>query len=276
MNIYLQDVPLFFQKAAKLISTSMSKIEIVEGGLFFSLGIERLLKGILFDINPIYVFKEQTFKNTAPILYKDKIISKNNEVSEKPNSDVLTFKISLLWAKIFSKATENNSNLLFSLANFRDIIAHCPLTNLDFKKLEVLLMRDFYQVVEDYAREIGEKLSTFLGVEETRLYNLSNEIKAEQQFNKIITEKIQLHEKKWRENRQDSDYIKQAKDKTDAKSQEDGYKKVSCPACKNEALISIESVYDGDILTGEFISSLNCFYCELIIDTYEEFDFIGL
>ena len=97
MNEYFSDAFGFFQTVAKLISGSMDDKETIEACLFFALGIERVLKGILFDINPVYVYKNQTFKHTAPILYKSLMlpdISKNKEISSEPEKDVLTYKVS--------------------------------------------------------------------------------------------------------------------------------------------------------------------------------------
>lgn len=139
MNNYLKDAQLFLKKASLIISKDIGEQQIIDATLFFALGIERLLKSILWDINPIYVLKEQQFKNTAPVLYKEKLLPNNlsnKEFSINPDSDVLTYRISLLRAKEFSTTTAKHFNTLFALSNYRDIIVHRPLNELDIDKLK--------------------------------------------------------------------------------------------------------------------------------------------
>jgi hypothetical protein len=127
MNEYLKDASFFLRRAAGLIEEGMPREKTIEASLHFAFGMERLLKSILFDLNPIYVYKSQEFKNTAPLLYRDRLLpnaSHNREIAKEPDADVLTFKLSLLRSKSISQIADRHTNLLFSLSNFRDIIAH--------------------------------------------------------------------------------------------------------------------------------------------------------
>ena len=93
MNNYLKDTQFFLKKASSIISRDIDEEQVIDATLFFALGIERLLKSILWSINPIYILKDQSFKNTAPILYKEELLTKNlssnKEFSTNPDSDVL-------------------------------------------------------------------------------------------------------------------------------------------------------------------------------------------
>ena len=287
MNEYHEDASFFLRKAAKLISYLMAREEILDASLFFALGMERMLKGILYDINPIYVFKNQDFKHTAPLLYKSRLLpnaSRNQEIASTPEADVLTFKLSLLRAKAFSGATERHSNLLFALANARDIIAHRPLSELDLDKLRLLMQRGFHPLVEDYAKEIGQKTSRFLGSEEVRLSNLSSKTKREEALEEKIEAKLKSHAEQWAMRKEKPDYAQAMQAKTNTIAAESylnvTYEKVECPACRNDALITIEPEYDiidrEGVLVGVFVSSLRCLFCDLVLDSYEELDYVNV
>jgi hypothetical protein len=73
-NEFIEDASFFFKKASELIVNreTLSKLDVVEGILFFSLGMERVLKGLLYNINPIYVHKSSIVKDYCQISNKTK------------------------------------------------------------------------------------------------------------------------------------------------------------------------------------------------------------
>ncbi len=73
-NEYLNDAIVFIQHVAKELSENMSYEDLLSLTLYFALGMERVLKGILFALNPIYVYKSQDFKNTITLFHKDRIL----------------------------------------------------------------------------------------------------------------------------------------------------------------------------------------------------------
>ena len=186
-NQYFADAKYFFKKSTPMITQSASKDEIIGAMLFFALGIERLLKSILWEINPIFVFTDQSFKNMAPALYSDKLLpshKQNKEFSKKPNADVLTFKRSLLRAKEFSTATNKHLNVLFALSNYRDNIAHLPLEKIDLEKAKKLYKEAsfIYNNLDNSSSKNSEHLilinNAIIRVEG----NLENKIKAKSQL----------------------------------------------------------------------------------------------
>lgn len=64
---------------------------------------------------------------------------------------------------IFSAGVKENSQLLFSLANYRDILAHRPLSELDLVKANRLLAKDGYKLLNDICSERSLSVQDFLG-----------------------------------------------------------------------------------------------------------------
>lgn len=165
MNEFIKDSGIFLTEAARHMRFSMTKQQVVYSTMNFALGIERILKGILFDINPLFVLESPEFSNSVQILYKDKIIDrvKNEELKSKTNANVISYRKSLLRCRSISKVTSSNLSLLFALSENRDIIAHCQLSNLKYKKLQTLIKRDLYPLIKKYADELDIPISELLG-----------------------------------------------------------------------------------------------------------------
>ena len=286
-NEYQNDGIQFLRRASESVSEEMSVQEIVEATLFLALGIERILKGILFAINPIYIYKLSEFKNTAPILYPHLMTSKvdNKEVSSSPDCDVLTFRQSLSRARVFSPTTAKHVSLLVSLSNYRDIIVHNVISALDIGKAQTLLMRDLYVLLNDYREELNVEPDEIFGSHQRKLVSIS--ITHQDSVKDRLAIKLDFHRRQWEKfsagnadfvskMRKRSDYIKnKINDKYETYVEE-----IECPACKNEALVTIEVDFDycegQAIATGVFVSDLQCLYCQLKIDEYDEMDALDL
>ncbi len=286
-NEYFKDASTFLQKTASNIIEEAINIKAVESILFFALGMERILKGILYDLNPIYVYKNQDFKNTVSILYKDRLADnygKNKEISNTPDADVLSFKLSLLRAKSISQTTEKYTSLLFSLSNFRDIIAHTTLSSLDLSKAKKMLLRDFFPLLKKYSDELNIPLSYFVGPHERKLVSIS--IENQEFVEEKLKLKIDSHQNRWEGVRNNLSFIEKMKIKTANAIQSSDIKRDSfyelmpCPACENDALLLINIDYDYSdghaAQTGAFVSKLKCLFCHLIIEDYDEIDHLKL
>src|SRR6187551_2309468 len=102
MNIYLRDAGFFIRESSKQINDSIEKHQAIQAVFNLALGIERILKGILYNVNPSYVLMDPTFNNSIQVLYKHKLITNtdgHSELIKSPNADVITFKNSLLRAQ---------------------------------------------------------------------------------------------------------------------------------------------------------------------------------
>jgi hypothetical protein len=65
MNNYIRDAGEFLCRAAKLFDSDLLDERLVDALWLTALGLERVLKGILHDINPVYVLKSQDFKHSV-------------------------------------------------------------------------------------------------------------------------------------------------------------------------------------------------------------------
>lgn len=286
-NEYFKDAATFLQLTASNIKDESLKTKTVESVLFFAFGMERILKGILFNLNPVYVYKNQEFKNTVSILYKDHLAEnykKNKEISDSPDADVLSFKLSLLRAKSISQTTEKYTSLLFALSNYRDIIAHNALSLLDINKLKKMLVRDFYPLLKDYSVELEIPLDKFVGPRERKLVQIS--VKNQECVEDKLKLKIDSHKAQWERVKSNSNFVSKMKFKTfqivksSDRNRESYYEVTPCPACDNDALLLVTIDYDyseGHVTpSGAFVSKLKCLFCHIVIEDYDEIDFLKL
>lgn len=283
LNEYFNDSKLFLNNASERLASHLTNVAVIEGILFFALGMERILKGLLYEINPIYILKNQEFKHSAPSLYKSKMLENtghNSEISTKPDGDVLTFKLSLSRVKVFSRSAHANSSLLYTLSNYRDIIVHRPLSELNIKKLTKLLQKELFRVVESFSSEIGVAVSEFFGINTERVKKISIDILKGEEFERQINAKISQHTELWSQHKDDANYVALAERITASllkqKSNDYMFDLIECPVCRNNALVRIEPDYDisdGEgYLAGVYVDSLNCHFCGLNLESYEELD----
>jgi len=288
-NEFIKDGSFFLRKASELIASrdTLSRLDIVEGILFFSLGMERLLKGILYNLNPIYVLKSQDFKNSVSIFYGDNLLPNfkhNQEIAKSPNADVLTFKLSLLRAKSVSNVTESNTALLFALSNYRDIIAHNRLSLLEVDTAKILLLRDYYKLIRDYCGELDLPASSFMGSFEIKLGSMSSE--HQESIEEKVAIRLESHSKRWEQLKKVDGFVDKMASRTKSRRESsyksrDSYSEIAeCPACHNDALINIEVDFDfsdGQVTpVGAFVSSLKCLFCKLVIEDYDVMDYLDL
>jgi len=196
-NEYQNDAMQFLRRTSDIVSEKMSSQDVVEAILFLALGMERVLKGVLFKINPAYVYKISEFKNTAPILYPHLMVSKSDgkELANSPDCDVLSFRQSLSRARFFSTASAKHMSLLFSLSNFRDIIAHNLISGLDQSKAQKLPLRDLYPLLSDFQQELNVKPEEIFGSNQRRLVSIS--IEHQDSVNDRLAIKLGFHKRQW-------------------------------------------------------------------------------
>ena len=283
---YLFDAQRLIGMAGKDISEGMDNTEVIAATTFFSLGVERLLKFILADVNPVFVLSTGDFKNAAPCLYKHRFVNddQHSVTSSKPDHDVVSFRLALQRALLFSAGVKENSQLLYSLANHRDILAHRPLSELDIPKAKRLLAKDAYKLLNDICSERSIPTNSFFGEDDDRLKTLSDKLQGEEAFAQNMTAKLEHHRALWVERSSTPEFVAQAENQTASLLQRSGqdfsYEPIDCPACSQEAVARIEPDYDYDpaertsFVTGVFVDSINCCFCDLKLTDYEELNYV--
>lgn len=283
---FLADAKKLILMSCGDIGEKMNELEVIHATTFFSLGIERLLKFVLAEINPVFALTNGDFKNAAPCLYRHKFVNgdQHGVTSSKPDTDVVSFRVAMQRALIFSTGVKENSQLLFSLANYRDILAHRPLSELDIVKANRLLAKDGYKLVNDICSEGSLLVQEFFGTNHDRLRDLSRKIQSEEDFSREMAARIEQHRALWLSRGSQPEFIKQATDITESllasSGQDFSYVPFKCPACAQEAVARIEPDYDYDpaektsYVTGVFVDSINCYFCGLKLQDYEELNYV--
>jgi len=283
---YLADAQRLIGMAGKDITEGMDDKEVIAATTFFSLGVERLLKFILADVNPIFVLSNGDFKNAAPCLYKHRFVSddQHSVTASKPDHDVVSFRVALQRALLFSVGIKENSQLLYSLANHRDILAHRPLSELDILKAKRLLTKDAYKLLNDICSERAMPTNDFFGEEDQRLRTLSDKLQGEEAFAQDMSARLAQHKALWIERSSNPEFVAQAEHQTasllDRSGQDFSYEPIECPACSQEAVARIEPDYDYDpaermsFVIGVFVDSINCCFCDLKLTDYEELNYV--
>lgn len=283
MNNYLSDSGIFFKEVSRRVQDTLSDNEIIQLTFNLALGCERLLKGILYDINPTYILIEPGFKHSLQTIYASKIIPEalpSKEIADKPNSDVITFSNSLLKAQHVSKTTLAHKNVLFAISSARDIIAHCELKLFDKSKAKEILQRDFYTMLMAYSDELGIKKAHFFDGSHIKLSRISGSLQTD--LKQKVHLLLETHLGKWKSLGGNEGFVIE-KNIITQEILNTGFKeKIECPACKNTALVYLKPITEIDqakfaqIAIGFETKKLKCQYCKLEIDDPTILDFFGI
>jgi len=286
-NEYLIDGCAFLNRGISRICDKLSDEELPEVVLCIALGIERLLKSVLYTLNPIYVFKVQEFKNTVAILHTDRLTSaadSSKEIAAKPNRDVLSFRAALARAKTVSEVISDHTALLYSLSEQRDIVAHCMLSMLKLERCRQILERDLCTFLRAFAAETGVTEQRLFGTNKVKFQKFSADHQDDVETK--LSLKLDIHKNNYKQLFNQPGYEASMCKKTHdyvsrvSKSSYRFRQLFICPACGNKAVVSLETDYDiidGEgVITGMFVTELRCFYCKLHIEEYDEIDYLHL
>jgi hypothetical protein len=279
MNDYIDDASHFLTLGVQLICAPSG--DVVNGALFTAIGAEKLLKGLLWRVNPVFVLKEQDFKHVVPTLYPERLVAtekRDSEIAATPNCDVVSMRTSILRAKVLSEAVSKHKGVLFALASYRDVIAHRPTRELDQKKVRGTLIRDVYPMLAAVAIELNVPLDSLIGGRAVRLAGLA--AKHQTDVEDRVRLILEVHRAKWSQLKGVPGFVDKMKWRTASALAEGQKRSVRCPACANEALLSLEVEYetvDGQPRSaGEVPKALFCYFCKLSIDDEIDLDHLSL
>jgi hypothetical protein len=283
MNNFYKDSHILFKDVSRKIADKKisSDMDVIHNTLFFALGIEKLLKGLLLDINPILILENSDFKNAFSVYYKDKLIKANentNDIQQDPNGDVIAFHNSIVRSSLISQTAFDFKNTLMKLKNARDIIVHHSFDNLDIKELKLLLNRDFYIILKSFSAELqwGE-LHCFNNLH-SKLALISSELQDD--ISKQLKLKIEAILSAWNVSKGVVGTIEKCKKITVEMLQNEFAYPAECPCCKNQAVVLTKPIMDynpflkQEIQVGLDLIKLTCGFCKLEIIEYTELDFL--
>ncbi len=294
MNHYFKQAQTFFKIYNSLFTNKLTYEIKIQGILFFAIGIEHLLKSILYDVNPLYLLEKPEFYNSLFMYEKimvDRIVD-NADVStdtlkdgklkkiKKQNDRIITGLESLKRAEYFSKATNNNFSPIYAAIKQRNIIAHRNLEELNMENITNLIENDSMIILEDYCDDLHIKIDTLIG--DTPNSKIDQE-KHDSNYLifKVKIEKLKKEWKKRKENRIVKERINYLNNQY-CKNKDNKYSlyvNTECPVCLNtaELLLSDEVEFDGfDHYDAGFVEGLMCYYCHFATQNYIEIDYLKL
>lgn len=283
MNNFYKDCHSLFKDISRKIADKKitSDMDIILNTLLFALGIEKLLKGMLYDINPILILENSDFKNTFSVYYQDKLIpaSQNSkDIHQDPNGDVIAFHNSVLRATLISQTAYDYKNTLMKLKNARDIIVHHSFATLEVEQLRLLLNRDFYTILKSFSDELGwGELHCFNNLH-SKLALISSGLQDD--ISKQIKLKLESKLSAWNVNKGIVGIMDRSKKLTVELLQNEFAYPAKCPCCQNMAVVQTKPVMDfnpflkQEIQVGLDVIRLTCCFCKLEVTEYTELDFL--
>lgn len=282
-NEFHKDSFKLFKKVSKQIADGQltDDLNVIVTTLLFAIGLEKLLKSLLYDINPLYVLEHPEFKNSVPILYSANIKDKS-EIAKSPDEDVIAYQASVLRATAFSKTALDNKNTLMKIKNARDIIAHHNLSKLNIDELRLLLNRDFYPLLKEFSDEhdLGGRTNFFNNLH-AKLASISGSLQSD--IEKQINLKLEGKQAYWSTLKGTHTFdIKKTEKKTAELLKKDYAFPTECPSCKSQAIVYTTPIMSFDnfrnemVQTGLETKALKCMFCNLEVTDYKELDYLKI
>ncbi len=281
MNPYQATAAQFIDRTLDMISTRADGVDVLVGLMTAALGFERIMKGVLWDVNPTYTLIDTSFKNSAPVLYAERIklvgSQSQDEIAARPNGDVISFRSAVLRSGLFSKIIDNNRAFLLKLNSYRDIIAHCDLGLLDEDDARAFLLGSVYPLVSIFAKERLIVLRKRMADEELLLNQVSIDFTIDVPAR--LKKRIELH--RTLISRKSGVEIQRIENLPHPKTRNDQWDELmDCPACGYKAHVRFEVDFDVEggqaYPNGVFADYLSCPYCGLRVDDYQELEALGI
>ncbi|MCH8823028.1 MAG: hypothetical protein IH984_05915 [Planctomycetes bacterium] len=293
MNAFFTDATYNLNRAAALLDQKMDNDQVEDATMQFAFGIERIFKGIIHDVNPLLLLESAKIENAISVLYRDKMIPKHREKADKEarskriNSRLLSFQGSMLRAAKFSNTTELNIGLLTKLSHYRGIIAHRKIAEFDHSYVKSLILRVFHPIVTSFAAEIGLDLDKCFATKSAQLYRISESLVKQANFQQSFTDLLKQHAKIWEQRSGDENLVATTMKGTQSELvnypiADTFVEEYPCPACENPSILFIDKDWDVDrtngeaFVTGIYVSGLECRFCDLELNDYEQFDYLEL
>jgi len=294
MNEFLKDALSNLRRASALLAGDQSEEAVQNAILQFAFGVERIFKSIVSDVNPLFILEREKFENALGVLYRDKLIPAHRKVVEKEaakqsgfNRNVLPFKGSMLRAAKFSQTVEDNIGAFTKLSDMRGVVAHRHLSELNRDEAWRFMLRIFHPTVERFAAELGYPAAEAFEGHSHWLAEQSLRITAEENLKARLDKLFAEHAKRWEKAKSDAAHVAKAERSTAAALKNDPNRDTIsedtlCPACGRAAILTIEVDWDVEgasgpgFVTGVYVSGLECYFCGLQLNDYEEFDYLKL
>lgn len=293
MNEFYTDAAYFSRRCIALLHPKMEKNAVYDSVLYFAFCIERLFKGVLWDIEPRMVLENDKEENCFAVIHRHALltsVAENIDKSlkgEKPNHNTITFKEAMLKAKNFSQVTHDNIGVLMKLSDYRGVLAHRVLSLFHENEARRFVLRYFQPIVGGLLQERRLDEQSFFGNDGSRIAEYASTIEQEDNFADKMEALLDTHRQIWAERKDNNVFIDKAARLTaitekDKRHSEYSHHLTSCPACKNDAFARFEADWEVEGSSGEgwftgvYAAGFSCEYCDLTLDEYEQFDYFKL
>ncbi len=281
MNPFKRDAPVFLGRALASALSEPKGEDVFPGILLAALGFERLLKAILWSVNPTYTLIDTSFKNSAPAIYREHIkqvgSKSQDEVADKPNTDVLSFRVAVLRAGLFSKCVDGNRGTLLKLSHLRDLLAHCDLSNLNQEDAREFFLGSIFPLVEEFANEGWIDLAKVSGGKANQLSLIA--VDHTPDLEARVARRLAHHRKVYAA-RKPEELARLKNLPAPPHRYGTWYDKMTCPACGNTASVKFEVDFDIEdghaVPVGMFVDKLACPFCDLSATDHEELEVLGV
>lgn len=279
-NIFYESAYPFIAKVSKsIVDKKLDSDSVRENILLLAVGIEKLLKGIIYSINPLYVLEKPDFYNSVQIEYMGKIKNKDSNTFKEPEDNVIALQQSIVRSMVFSESVYKYQGVLWQLKSIRDNIAHHHKDKVNIDKAKILLERDFYPLLKAISDEFNLKGKTkFFNNAISQLSEISSNLQ------KDVKEKIKLRidgaRSHWETLKNNVTYDKNKcldNLKNELKIKDIAFP-CQCPSCDNNGIVYTSPIFQFNSYlldmeqVGEKIEGFKCFYCHLNIVDYEELE----
>ncbi|MBB6336003.1 hypothetical protein FHR59_000213 [Xanthomonas arboricola] len=284
---YLKDAKSHISLAAPAIVKGATNDQRFQAVVLVAIGIEKLLKNIIAEVNPALILKSQDFDSVVLHCHREAITATDRvvDMEKKASPDVITLKASIQRASLFSKSVKDNAQFIHTLADFRDIALHRSSEELDAVRVDRLLCRDLHNVIRDISADLSLSTRDFLGEHSTRLEALSEELIAHDNFQTSMEALLERHRNIWKERSKNATTVSHAEKVTNAYlTKRSETTDCPCPACGNLAVATLEPDYDYDYdpddgttvgyISGIYVISIQCLYCSLKIEEYDQLKYV--
>jgi hypothetical protein len=300
MNDYFKEAAFWLRKASRLISDKMDDDQSIEATLQFAIGVELIVKGILWDVNPLFVYENPECDTIAGHLYSDKMtpgaqakfrntpkeVSKKdkNNSTKKPSDYVNPGVISAARAQMFSKTAEEHCASIQQLFQYRGAIAHRPRTDFPIPDLKRFTQMYFMQLVGSFVAELKVDITDFIAVERLEeLQSLSNDLVRKRDLPKRMEEKRKEHQAIWEQRKDDKQFryatAQEAWSQTSRQvMRPHTLRRVirQCPVCGNEAVFETEGKMTAQGWKAERVIYVDCGFCDFNASDPAEIDYFRI
>lgn len=293
MNDYFDDARYWLRRASLSLASSVRDDDdelLHDSVLFFAFGVEKVFKGILWNVNPLFTIEKPGFANACGVLYQDKMVQKQREKAEKDDKknqfdrNVLAFGESMKRAMVFSSVVSTHIGVLTHLADLRGMLAHRLTKDMNKDEARSYLHRTFLPLVTALSKETGMQLPDWQIADKEVLEEANAREQHYFDFDNSMKRLIEKHLAVFVERKKDPGQLAKADRETqnalliNRSSPQQAYPAI-CPVCDSQALLVVtlnDQYAEREIDPEGYPTGFECRYCDFQIHDYEEMDYFAI